>query len=125
MENMNNNELLQEIKQVIKTEVKEAIAVELKDVREDIKDMKDHLEVIDGRLDNLEGRLENVESEVVRTNIIIESRIEPGIKAVKEGILGLEEKNKEWREEYDEWVATVSALDMLHIDGTPLKHKVK
>jgi len=119
MENIENNELLQAIGQMLKTE--------LTDVRTDIKDIKGRLGNVENRLENVEitvqktnDRLENVESRlgnvedtVIETKLIIENEIRKNINLLAEGHTWLAEKTKNMSADIEDVKESVSELKFL------------
>lgn len=94
---MDNNELLQAIRGIIKEEVREVVRDEVRTVIKEEVDPK--FDKIDARFDKLENRMENFEDTMLLFNhrldkmeITIENDINKNIKALHEGFEGINQK---------------------------------
>jgi len=92
---MSDNELLQAMKEIINSEVKEIIRP------------------LENKIDNMDKRLSNVEKEVVKTNLIIENDIKPKIQLLAEGHKGLVERLWHTPDDIEEIKESISTINFI------------
>ena len=79
---MENNELLEALRHIIKEETRAA-------VKEEVQPIKDDINSINSRLDNMESDISEIKKRTVKIEVTLENEIRPNIQLMMEGHKGL------------------------------------
>ena len=118
---MENKELLQAMRQIVREEIKQEInplredISELKEdvatLKEDVTILKEDVTTLKEDMEDVKTRLTNVEWETRRASALIENEIQPNIKILAEAHTGMVEKlNKVSFDEVNETVDIIKSL---------------
>ena len=79
---MENNELLEALRHIIKEETRAA-------VKEEVQPIKDDINSINSRLDNMESDISEIKKRTVKIEVTLENEIRPNNQLMMEGHKGL------------------------------------
>ena len=82
---MENNELLEALRHIIKEETRAA-------VKEEVQPIKDDINSINSRLDNMESDISEIKKRTVKIEVTLENEIRPNIQLMMEGHKGFATK---------------------------------
>lgn len=87
---MENNELLEALRHIIKEETRAAVKEEVRTaVKEEVQPIKDDINSINSRLDNMESDISEIKKRTVKIEVTLENEIRPNIQLMMEGHKGL------------------------------------
>ena len=86
---MENNELLEALRHIIKEETRAAVKEEVQPIKDDINSINIRLDNMDSRLDNMESDISEIKKRTVKIEVTLENEIRPNIQLMMEGHKGI------------------------------------
>ena len=87
---MENNELLEALRHIIKEETRAAVKEEVQPIKDDINSINIRLDNMDSRLDNMESDISEIKKRTVKIEVTLENEIRPNIQRSEERRVGKE-----------------------------------
>ena len=118
---MENNELLQAIKEMMVTELKDVrdsvknIDKRLTNVESDMTSMKSDMTSMKSDMNGMKSDISDLKREVQKTNLTIENHILPAVQALREGHMGVVDKLDVMNEKIEDIEESVIVLKVLQV----------